>query len=82
MTEAIPSYWVSIDDSAKFSDIQTSLRDFIAQKAAEWIAGQSDIDKEWDSYLEQLNTLGLQEYITIREKALQTTEEAVTETAQ
>lgn len=82
LTEAIPSYWVSIDDSAKFSDIQTSLRDFIAQKAAEWIAGQSDIDKDWDSYLDQLDTLGLQDYIAIREKALQTTAEPVTEAAE
>jgi putative aldouronate transport system substrate-binding protein len=37
---------------------------------AEWIAGQADIDKEWDSYVEQLDKLDLKEYVELRQKAL------------
>jgi putative aldouronate transport system substrate-binding protein len=68
--EVIPSYWASEEDAAKLTDLQTSIKDYITQKMAEWIAGQADIDKEWDSYVEQLDKLDLKEYVELRQKAL------------
>lgn len=70
LTEDIPSYWVSIEDSADFSEIQTSIRDYLAQKSAQWIAGQADIDAEWEEYNKQLEALGLSKYIEMRQRAL------------
>ncbi|MBL4936168.1 extracellular solute-binding protein [Clostridium sp. YIM B02515] len=66
----IPEYWVSVKDSAKFSDEQTAIKDYIKQKSAQWISGQADVDKEWDSYVKQLDTLGLQDYIKTRLDAI------------
>lgn len=69
--DIIPSYWASAEDSGKISDLQTAISNYIAQKTAEWISGQADIDKEWDAYLNQLEKLKLQDYINMRQKALE-----------
>lgn len=69
-TEVIPSYWVASDLVSKFSEYQVAIKDYIEQKTAAWISGQADVNAEWDSYLEQLNKLGLEEYIKIRKEAI------------
>lgn len=70
LTEVIPSYWASTEEATKMADYSTSIGDYIKQKRAEWISGQSDIDSDWSAYLEQLDKLGLQEYIKMRKKAI------------
>lgn len=70
LTEAIPDYWVSVEDTTRMADISTAIKDYIVQKQAQWISGQSDIDAEWDDYCAQLEKLGLEELIEIRTNAL------------
>lgn len=40
-----------------------SIKDYITQCQAKWVAGQSDINADWDGYLEQLDKLGLDQYL-------------------
>jgi putative aldouronate transport system substrate-binding protein len=70
--DIIPSYWATAEDASKISDLQTAISDYLTQKTAEWISGQADIDKEWDEYIKQLEKLQLQDYISMRQKALET----------
>ena len=68
--DIIPSYWVQPEFSAKLSEYTVSITDYIEQKVAAWISGQADVNAEWDSYLQQLEKLGLQEYVKIRQEAI------------
>ena len=68
--DIIPSYWVKPENAAKLSEYSVSITDYLEQKMAVWISGQADIDKEWDEYLAQLDKLGLQDYIKIRQDAI------------
>ena len=34
-----------------------------------WMTGESDIDADWDSYVESVNAAGLQEVLEIRQAA-------------
>lgn len=70
LTEAIPDAWVSVEDTTRMADISTAIKEYIVQKQAQWISGQSDIDAEWDDYCAQLEKLGLQDLIEIRTNAL------------
>lgn len=70
LTEAIPQYWAKAEDATKLADLSTAIKDYITQKKAEWISGQTDIDKDWDAYLAQLEKLKLQELIEIRTSVL------------
>jgi hypothetical protein len=40
------------------------------QKQAEWVSGQADIDREWDTYVAQLNRLGLPELLQLKRGAV------------
>lgn len=71
-SSVIPSYWANADDASRLAELQNSIKDYLDQKIAEWISGQSDIDADWDGYIKQLDKLDLPEYITIRENALKT----------
>jgi len=66
----IPTYWIATEDSAEFSELQTSIEDYLKQKTAEWVSGVSDIEAEWDAYLEQLEKLNLSRYIEMRQEAI------------
>ena len=36
---------------------------------ANWVAGKSDISKDWDGYVQKLSKAGLPQNISIRQKA-------------
>lgn len=66
LTGTIPPYWMPLDKADAMAEMETAIRDYIEQKTAEWIAGQSDIDTDWDEYCKQLETFGLEEYVQMR----------------
>ncbi len=68
--DVLPSYWVEPEFSSKLSEYSVSITDYINQKTAAWISGQADVNKEWDEYCAQLDKLGLQDYIKIRQEAI------------
>ena len=76
LSGVLPSYWLPLDQADRMAEIQNAIQDYIEQKSAEWIAGQADIDKEWDSYCEYLNTLGLEDYLKMRQETAAQTESA------
>lgn len=66
LTGTMPPYWMPLDKADTMAEIETAIRDYIEQKTAEWIAGQSDIDSDWEDYCKQLETFGLEEYVQMR----------------
>ncbi len=61
--------WVAPEDAKRITVLQTDINNYIDQKRAEWVSNQADVEAEWDTYKAQLDKLGLQELITIRQKA-------------
>ena len=43
------------------------MNDYIYRKRAEWIVN-GNIDKEWDSYLKELDKYGLNDWLKIKQK--------------
>lgn len=70
LTKVIPDVWVTKDDATKMADSMTAIENYLKQKTAEWISGQVDIDKDWNSYLAQLNKLKVNELLEMRQKAM------------
>ena len=58
----------TLEESEKLATIQTDLIDYINRKVMEWI-GNNKVDAEWDSYLQELKKIGLDEYIRINQDA-------------
>ena len=53
-------------------DLATELNNLRTTTLAGWITGQVDIDAEWDAYVEQMNKLGLQEYLELCQRGYDT----------
>lgn len=70
LTDMIPKYWVGADDATRLADLTTAIKEYITQKKAEWISGQTDIDADWDAYLAQLEKLKVNDLIELRQSVL------------
>jgi putative aldouronate transport system substrate-binding protein len=66
----MPQLWMTAANARRAADLQTAISDYVVQKQAEWVSGQSDIDREWDAYITQLNRLGLQELLRLKREAI------------
>ena len=54
------------EESERLSEIQTDLETYSKELIANIILGRSSLD-DWDSYIEELKELGLDEYIEINQ---------------
>lgn len=61
-----PKVFFSIDELDKLSTIETDLFDYIKRKRSEWIAN-GGVENEWSDYLVELDRLGFQEWLDIKE---------------
>ena len=61
--KCVPDEWPDLENSEEIAELATSIKDYITQCQAKWVAGQSDINADWDGYLEQLDKLGLEQYL-------------------
>lgn len=65
--EIYPKVFMEKEDLDKIAQIEADMNDFILRKRAEWITG-GNIDKEWSSYLEELERYGAKDWLAIKQK--------------
>ena len=71
LNEFFPQVWsTSEDDTSRAAEIRADLEKYIKNKTAQWIAGQADVEAEWDAYCAQLEAYGLSELTEINQRAL------------
>jgi putative aldouronate transport system substrate-binding protein len=71
-TQLIPTKMAAnATDTQRLSDIQPAIVDYVNGKMAEWISGQANVDAEWNTYIAQLDRLGVQELIQIKRRMAQ-----------
>lgn len=51
---------LTADETAETSEILIDVNNYVAEMTAKFLTGQADIDGEWDSYIAQLETLGIE----------------------
>ncbi len=64
-----PNVFMSQEDSETLAQCETGIKQYAEQKKAEWILN-GGVEKEWDSYLQKLDQLGLKKYLEIKQKYL------------
>jgi putative aldouronate transport system substrate-binding protein len=65
----IPPLSFDDDASRELTEAQLSVKTYIDEMLIRFITGDADIDSEWDSYLETLNSQGLPQLLSIYQKA-------------
>ena len=66
--EIWPRPYFAAEDMGRLNELRTDLFNTVAEKKASWIAGNGDIDAEWDAYIASLKTMGLDEFVQILQK--------------
>ena len=57
------------EQSNDLIDIQVTMNNFIHEMFARFITGDLDINSQWDTYISQLNAMGLDRYVEIQQAA-------------
>ncbi len=68
--EKFPVMYAQPDVSSDVAKMTTDIKDYVVQSWVRFIAGEMDIDKDWDSYVSNLKKLGLENYIKIHQDYL------------
>jgi len=63
-----PPLFYTPEESEAMSQLDTDILAFVERKTAEWIVN-GKAEEEWDSYLKELNKMGLQEWLKINQTA-------------
>jgi len=53
----------TVEEAEVVNAIQSDIRDYANRKGVEWVMGTADIDAEWDTYLNELKAMRVDEYI-------------------
>ncbi|WP_219837849.1 extracellular solute-binding protein [Paenibacillus sp. R14(2021)] len=61
--------WVDSANADEASMIQTNVKNMIDQSAIQFITGELDLDKDWDTYVNGLKSLGTAKYVGIMQQA-------------
>lgn len=65
----IPTVRYTLDEDGRRADLITSIETYLTPFASKCIKGDLDIEAEWDNFIGELNTLGLQEVIDLTQTA-------------
>ena len=66
VTDIVPlNLYVATKDAAEYSDIKTALYDYMKECTARFITGDMNLDTEWDSYIAELDHIGLARYLEL-----------------
>lgn len=66
--DVMPTLVYSGDDSAAFAQYKTAVDDYAKIAIVEFITGKRNVDKDWDSYLNDLNNIGYGKMIELIQK--------------
>lgn len=57
------------DESNRSSVIMTDIDTYMQEMASKFVSGRASLDTEWDAYIKQLETMGINEVIAIQQAA-------------
>ncbi|TLS44293.1 extracellular solute-binding protein [Streptomyces montanus] len=61
--------WIDPSRAGELATLQTNIGTFVQQSAVQFITGKKSLDSDWDSYLKNLDQLGLKRFLQIYQQA-------------
>lgn len=66
--ERWPVCYVTVEEMEDIATTETDLQSYSKNQLAKWIAGESDVNADWDSYLQELENIGLSHYLEVKQQ--------------
>jgi putative aldouronate transport system substrate-binding protein len=67
--QMVPPLIFTVEQAQRLSELNTTIYNVVDTQFAAFVTGQADVEKEWDAYIEALNSNGLQELLEIYQVA-------------
>lgn len=68
--EHYPNVFLTAEEGKKIAELGSDIDAYVEQCYAKWIT-KGGIDEDWDGYIQQLNNMGLEEYLSQYQSALE-----------
>lgn len=69
LESVLPSLYQTAEDANEMALVKTTVMDYANECLVRFVTGDMDIDREWDAYLSQLDSIGLARYLELLQKA-------------
>lgn len=69
MESVMPELYMSEDNAAELAFLKTNVTDTHREAFVQFVTGAKDIDAEWENYLQNLENVGLSQYLSILQAA-------------
>lgn len=73
----IPPLAFTQDEARIVAEAEATIVPFVQQRFAEWVTGNRAIADDWDAYIAELDSLGLEAYLTTYQAALDRANESI-----
>lgn len=70
LADPIPLLNFTAEESKELSSLAVDIAKIVDENKARWTTNQSDIDKDWDAYIQSLKNVGLDRYVEIYNTAI------------
>ncbi|MBD2870047.1 ABC transporter substrate-binding protein [Paenibacillus sp. IB182493] len=65
----LPELFFTNEQAAELADLDKTITDFVKEMTARFIIGDANLEKEWETYLENLESMNLPRYLEIYQSA-------------
>ncbi|MFF2090045.1 ABC transporter substrate-binding protein [Paenibacillus sp. NPDC058174] len=65
LENVLPPMFFTNDQAIEIADFSKTINDYVNEMVARFVIGDADLDKEWDSYLNNLKKMQLDKYLSI-----------------
>ncbi|WP_099204535.1 extracellular solute-binding protein [Scatolibacter rhodanostii] len=66
--ERWPNAFMTSEENEELSILQNDIMTYSKNKLAEWISGEADVNAEWDSYLAELDKIGVSRWVELKQQ--------------
>lgn len=64
MKNVIPNFYYLPEENQKVSSYKATINPYIEESIARFVIGDMNLDKDWNTYLKELDNLGLKDYLS------------------
>jgi putative aldouronate transport system substrate-binding protein len=70
VNKAVPSTLMFESDKvSEVSQLKETINTYVEESISKFVTGTWDIDADWDSYINELNTIGLEHFVELYQEA-------------
>lgn len=59
----------TVEETDEYADISAAIHSYVDEMTCAFLSGERDIDSYWDTYMKELDNIGLKEYLDVYQKA-------------